>query len=99
MPDIPIEWGLQRGELRLDLRHCVAMLGAGHAHPTLLSTGQAAWYAKTEPTFADALAAVRRHLWAEMNAATPLSAASAANSPSTSKALLDLLVAAACYAA
>ena len=36
-------------------------------HPDTLPTRQAAWYPKAEPTFADALAAVRRHLWASHN--------------------------------
>lgn len=33
-------------------------------HPETLPTRHAAWYAKTDASFADALAAVRRHLWA-----------------------------------
>lgn len=33
----------------------------------LLSVRGAAWYAKTIPTFSDALAAVRRHLWSAVN--------------------------------
>lgn len=32
-------------------------------HPNQLPTRQAAWYPKAEASFADALAAVRRHLW------------------------------------
>ena len=36
-------------------------------HPTDLPTRQAAWYAKEEATFADALAAVRGHLRAHWN--------------------------------
>ena len=36
-------------------------------HPDTLPTRTAAWYAKTEATFSDALAAVRYHLWQSMN--------------------------------
>ena len=36
-------------------------------HPQGLPTRRAAWYPKAEATFADALAAVRRHLWASWN--------------------------------
>lgn len=39
-------------------------------HPDTLPTRQAAWYPKAEPAFADALAAVRRHLWASQNSGT-----------------------------
>ena len=39
-------------------------------HPATLPTRQAAWYPKAEPTFADALAPVRRHLWASQNSGT-----------------------------
>jgi DDE superfamily endonuclease len=36
-------------------------------HPDTLPVRTAAWYAKTEATFSDALAAVRIHLWQSMN--------------------------------
>jgi DDE superfamily endonuclease len=36
-------------------------------HPETLPTRQAAWYPKGEATFADALAAVRGHLWSRWN--------------------------------
>jgi hypothetical protein len=32
-------------------------------HPEPLPLRQTAWYSKTEPTFSDVLAAVRRDLW------------------------------------
>ncbi len=67
--------------------------------PNQLTTRQAAWYAKAEPTFVDALAAVRRHLWVEANAPTPVAAAATANSRPSFPTLLDRLVEAACYAA
>lgn len=47
----------------LGLFSLVTLLAQG-LHPSTLPTRQAAWYPKAEPTFADALAAVRRHLWA-----------------------------------
>jgi DDE superfamily endonuclease len=77
----------------------VVLLLADQLHPTLLATRQAAWYTKAAPTFADALAAVRRRLWAEMNRPSPLSTAVADNSPTPFPALLDMLIDAACYAA
>src|ERR671917_1972535 len=42
----------------------VVVLMAHAAHPDRLPTRRAAWYLKPEPTFSDALAAVRRELWA-----------------------------------
>lgn len=42
----------------------VVTLCAHALHPDHLPTRTAAWYAKEEPTFLDALAAVRRALWA-----------------------------------
>lgn len=48
----------------------VTVLLAHRLHPENLPTRRAAWYAKPEPTFTDALAAVRRHLWASRNAPT-----------------------------
>lgn len=40
-------------------------------HLDHLSTRQAAWYPEAEPIFAGALAAVRRHLWAQQKTPTP----------------------------
>ncbi len=67
-------------------------------HGASLPTRQSAWYAKGEATFADALAAMRRHLWAShlVNTPPPPDAPEAANSPA---APLASLVEAACYAA
>ncbi len=36
-------------------------------HAQTLPFAKRAWYPKAEATFADALAAVRRHLWASLN--------------------------------
>jgi hypothetical protein len=77
----------------------VVVLMAHAAHPDRLPIRQAAWYPKPEPTFSDALAAVRRHLWATCanpNAPAPPGARLLANPPAQ---LLNSLVDAACYAA
>lgn len=65
-------------------------------HPQALPTRAAAWYHKPEATFADALAAVRRHLWASWNCA-----ASRIDSDTTPipRALWQRLHEAVCYAA
>ena len=65
-------------------------------YPEDLPSRRAAWYPKTEPTFIDALAAVRRHLWASRNQPPLASTPTPANS---SVPLLDALVEAAAYAA
>src|SRR3954454_15734495 len=62
----------------------VVVLMAHAAHPDRLPTRQAAWYPKPEPTFSDALAAVRRHLWAScayQNAPSPPGAQPLATPP------------------
>jgi DDE superfamily endonuclease len=74
----------------------LVVLIAHALHPDHLPTRQAAWYPKGEPTFVDALAAVRRHLWAQQNSPTPPAALGSLNS---STALLDVLIEVACYAA
>jgi hypothetical protein len=56
---------------------------------------QAAWYCKPEPTYADAIALVRRHLWTSMkftNSPTPMASLAI---PST---LFSGLLDAVCYA-
>jgi hypothetical protein len=74
----------------------VVVLLAQVLHPDDLPTRRAAWYAKREATFIDALAAVRRHLWRSQNQPVLDTAAVPANStPRT----VDLLIEAACYAA
>ena len=77
----------------------VVVLMAHAAHPDRLPTRQAAWYPKPEATFTDALAAVRRHLWAtcaNQNSPAPPGDPLLANPPAH---LLSFLVDAACYAA
>jgi hypothetical protein len=77
----------------------VVVLMAHAAHRDRLPTRRAAWYPKPEPTFSDALAAVRRHLWAtgaNQNSPAPPGAPLLANPPAH---LLSFLVDTACYAA
>ena len=70
------------------------------AHPLMPTadrvTRQSAWYAKTVPTFVDALALVRRRLWARTNFQTTLSNADPAKIP---RLLFDHLTDLLCYAA
>ena len=56
----------------------------------------AAWYRKDKPTFSDALAAVRRRLWAE---AALLTSHSSANAEKVPRELFNRLANLACYAA
>jgi hypothetical protein len=65
-------------------------------HPQHLPIRRAAWYPKAEATFADALAAVRAHLWASRNCASPSDPAEQTDSAAT---LWASLVEIACYAA
>jgi DDE superfamily endonuclease len=67
-------------------------------HGARLPTRQSAWYAKSEATFADALAAVRRHLWATYLANPPTASGGLdlVNSPAL---FPPSLLEAACYAA
>ena len=67
-------------------------------HGADVPTRQSAWYTKSEATFVDALAAVRRHLWARR----PTNGPTAENGPeatNSSASLLTSLVEVACYAA
>jgi len=72
------------------------LLLAYRLSPQALPTRHAAWYAKRAPTFADALAVVRRQLWTELNSPAPLQTAAMAN---PSALLLEMLIETACYAA
>jgi len=74
----------------------LVVLMAHALHPDHLPTRQTAWYSKAEPTFVDALAAVRRHLWAQLNSPTPPAPVGSVNS---SEELFDTLIEVACYAA
>ena len=54
----------------LGLFSIVALLAARLGHHTRLHVSDAAWYRKKHPTFSDALAAVRRQIWAEQGLIT-----------------------------
>jgi hypothetical protein len=47
----------------LGLFSLVTLLAQQHVQRSRLPTRQAAWYTKAQPTFSDALAVVRQHLW------------------------------------
>jgi hypothetical protein len=74
----------------------VTLLAHPHCSQASVSLQQAAWYTKSWPTFADALAWVRRRLWASLLFQTSVSAThpEVIRSP-----LLDHLCALLCYAA
>ena len=56
---------LRMGPWLLGLFSLVCLIFAEHARHHRVRVRSAAWYAKTEPTFSDALATVRRLLWVE----------------------------------
>jgi len=58
--------------------------------------GSATWYSKTLPTFSDALALVRRELWADHDFRTSATAAEIVQIPQTT---FNALIGTACYAA
>ncbi len=74
----------------------LVVLLAHALHPQALPTRQAAWYAKPAATFADALAAVRRHLWASWHYAASPTAPDVTAIP---RPLWESLHEAVCYAA
>jgi hypothetical protein len=76
----------------------VVVLIAQVLHPEDLPTRRAAWYPKSEATFIDALAAVRRYLWVSQNQNQPPLGSGVGPANSSLRAV-DLLVEAACYAA
>jgi hypothetical protein len=71
-----------------------------YAHPHMGSPGetvrQAAWYHKPLPTFSDAIASVRRELWAQTGFYMSVSAPEMVKVP---RALLEHMTDARCYAA
>jgi hypothetical protein len=74
----------------------LVMLLAYRLSPTRSPLRQAAWYAKTAPTFADLLALVRRQFWVELNSPAAHQTAPLGNPQSL---VLELLIEMACYAA
>jgi hypothetical protein len=79
---------------RLALFSVVALVAA--SQPAAVPTRQAAWYAKTQPTFADALAQERRLLWRQMGLCL---SASGVETRKPSDALFAHLTELLCYAA
>src|SRR4051812_15555905 len=73
----------------------VALLGDALRQGSSLLVRATAWYRKTEATFADVLAAVRRPCWGVANIPDSVGDAGVAN---ISRPLLDRLINAACYA-
>lgn len=80
----------------LALYSLVTLLAHRHHTADTLSVRSAAWYAKTQPTFSDALARVRRDLWRH-----PHTSPSHGNTDSIKipRALFDRLTDTLCYAA
>lgn len=74
----------------------LVLLLASRLSPTGLPTRQAAWYAKSAPTFTDLLALVRRQLWTEVKSPAAHQTPPLGN---PSAFVLELLIETACYAA
>jgi hypothetical protein len=80
----------------LGLFSLVALWAHQHSTAELASPRQASWYSKPLPTFADALAAVRRTLWQSMISNTSTNASDTVKMP---RAVLNRLTDLACYPA
>jgi hypothetical protein len=80
----------------LGLFSLVALWADQHGPAERTSPRQASWYAKPLPTFADALAAVRRTLWQSMISNTSPNASDTVKMP---RAVLNHLTELACYPA
>jgi hypothetical protein len=80
----------------LGLFSLVALWAHQHCPTERSSPRQASWYAKPQPTFADALAAVRRILWQSMISNTSPNASDTVKMP---RAVLNRLTDLACYPA
>ncbi len=78
----------------LGLFSLVTLWAHQHASRRKLPLRQTAWYHKTQPTFSDALALVRRQIWQQ--ACFPMSSAHADN-PKLSTRLQNRLLSALCY--
>jgi len=79
----------------LGLYPVVALMGHARGAGSSLPIRAAAWYRKTEATFADVLAAVRRPCWDVANIPDPDGASGVVN---IARPVLDRLLNAACYA-
>ena len=80
----------------LGLFSLIALWAHQHGTAELASPRQASWYSKPLPTFADALAAVRRALWQSMISNTSPNASDTVKMP---RAVLNRLTDLACYPA
>lgn len=78
----------------LGLFSLVTLLAHQHARRKQLPIRQAAWYHKSQPTFSDALALVRRQIWQQ---ACFEMADSGRDSPNLSARIQDRLLSALCY--
>jgi hypothetical protein len=78
----------------LGLFSLVTLLAQQHVRRGKLPIRQAAWYHKTQPTFSDALALVRRQIW--QHECFP-QVALPSDSPKWSSAIQDRLLSALCY--
>jgi hypothetical protein len=83
--------------LLLGLFSWITVLATARLHTTSLPVRQTAWYAKTTPTFADALSCVRRDLWDAST--TFLTSSSTPQMVKIPRALIDRLLDTVCYAA
>ena len=81
---------------RVGLHSLVALQADDLNRQQTLVARSAAWYRKDKPTFSDALAAVRRRLWAE---AALLTSPSSPNAEKVPRELFNRLANLACYAA
>jgi hypothetical protein len=80
----------------LGLFSLVALWAHQHCLAERASPRQASWYSKPQPTFADALAAVRRTLWQSIISNTSPNASDTVKMPRT---VLNHLTELACYPA
>ena len=80
----------------LALFSIVTLLAARLGHPARLVVSTTAWYRKSQPTFVDALAAVRRQFWCEQGLRRSRRSAERPKFPS---ALGESIAYALCYAA
>ncbi len=80
----------------LGLFSLVTLLAHGRMTPAADVSRQAAWYHKAHPTFSDALALVRKELWA---CATFRGSHSEADTVKVPRVFIERLTAAVCYAA
>ena len=91
-PEQIIAWYVLRWNVEVTFEDCRAHLAAQHPLPTR----SAAWYTKSEATFADVIAFVRRYLWLHLQFPNPQQNTRLVPFPAS---VLDSLLDALCYAA